>query len=153
MPLLHTRSFGSLATLLDQQLQHPSPLEASSSHRPSTPDNLHFKPLPLTPQPSLGHASLSAEGGNEEEDEDDARSVATIMPAAAETLEPIPISDADADEKENKADRTRQWTEEHSSPQQHPERPSTPEPVTTEEPSPESSPEQHDIHDADADAG
>ena len=71
MPLLHTRSFGSLATLLDQQLQHPSPLEASSSHRPSTPDNLHFKPLPLTPQPSLGHASLSAEGGNEEEDEDD----------------------------------------------------------------------------------
>ncbi|KAI0752811.1 hypothetical protein C8Q80DRAFT_1096780 [Daedaleopsis nitida] len=42
MPLLHSRSFGSISGLLDQ------PLSATLARRPTTPD----KPLPLTPQPS-----------------------------------------------------------------------------------------------------
>ncbi|RPD57836.1 hypothetical protein L227DRAFT_577532 [Lentinus tigrinus ALCF2SS1-6] len=64
MPLLHSRSFGSLSGLLDQSLS------ASSSHRPTTPD----KPLPLTPQPS-GSMPLSREP---EEDDDD-----TLLPAVS----------------------------------------------------------------------
>ena len=64
MPLLHSRSFGSLSGLLDQI---PS---ASSSHRPTTPD----KPLPLTPQPS-GSMPLSREP--EEEDDD------TLLPSVS----------------------------------------------------------------------
>ncbi|KAI1786328.1 hypothetical protein LXA43DRAFT_1034219 [Ganoderma leucocontextum] len=64
MPLLHSRSFGSISGLLDQ------PLSAALSHsrRSTTPD----KPLPLTPQPSLSTPSA------EPEDEDDV----TLLPDA-----------------------------------------------------------------------
>ena len=63
MPLLHSRSFGSLSTLLDP------PPPAVPTRRPRTPDGASYKPLPLTPQPS-SHSSLSFAG--EREDEDDA---------------------------------------------------------------------------------
>ncbi|KAM5537947.1 hypothetical protein V8D89_008423 [Ganoderma adspersum] len=64
MPLLHSRSFGSISGLLDQ------PLSATMLHprRSTTPD----KPLPLTPQPSMSTPSLPTDT----EDEDDA----TLLP-------------------------------------------------------------------------
>ncbi|PIL33688.1 hypothetical protein GSI_04312 [Ganoderma sinense ZZ0214-1] len=66
MPLLHSRSFGSISGLLDQ------PLSAAMLHprRSTTPD----KPLPLTPQPSMSTPSLPI--GADMEDEDDV----TLLP-------------------------------------------------------------------------
>ncbi|KAI0669533.1 hypothetical protein C8Q78DRAFT_1070654 [Trametes maxima] len=64
MPLLHSRSFGSLSGLLD------NPPSATSSRRSRTPD----KPLPLTPQPS---GSMPLSPFDPEEDEE------TLVPSSA----------------------------------------------------------------------
>ncbi|KAI0645075.1 hypothetical protein C8Q79DRAFT_1001627 [Trametes meyenii] len=64
MPLLHSRSLGSLSGLLD------NPPSATSSRRPRTPD----KPLPLTPQPS---GSMTLSPFDPEEDEE------TLVPPAS----------------------------------------------------------------------
>lgn len=66
MPLLHSRSLGSLSGLLDQPF--------SVSRRPSSPD----KPLPLTPQPS-NSMSLSSVDPEEEDDDE------TLIPSMSST--------------------------------------------------------------------
>ncbi|TBU38046.1 hypothetical protein BD309DRAFT_972704 [Dichomitus squalens] len=70
MPLLHSRSLGSVSGLLDPPLSQP--------RRSATPD----KPLPLTPQPSMSTASLSI-GAEPSEDDD-----ATLLPPTDVTDSP-----------------------------------------------------------------
>ena len=71
MPLLHSRSLGSISAL-------PVSASISQPRRSATPD----KPLPLTPQSSMSTPSLSI--GAENSDEDDA----TLLPPTAEAESP-----------------------------------------------------------------